>query len=268
MLAASGVSVRLGGRLTIESVDLELNPGRIVVVIGPNGAGKSTLLRAIAGEHRLAAGRVLVHGRDIATLRPATLAGWRAVLGQTVALTTPFTSAEVVRLGVPPTMRDSDAVALASRGLSMVGLAAKAGVPITNLSGGEQQRVHVARVLVQLWAQPEDGRARYLLLDEPTAHLDLAHQGHLLRLARAHARGGGGVLAVLHDLNLAAAIADEVVVLNAGRIVARGTPSRTLTTDLLRQVYDVEFHVSEREEGLWIMPRYDHVLGRTEASVA
>jgi iron complex transport system ATP-binding protein len=87
-------------------------------------------------------------------------------------------------------------------------------------------------------------------------------------LARVHARGGGGVLAVLHDLNLAAAIADEVVVLNAGRIVARGTPSRTLTTDLLRQVYDVEFHVSEREGGLWIMPRYDHVLGRAEAGVA
>jgi iron complex transport system ATP-binding protein len=208
---------------------------------------------------------VLIHGEDIAALTPATLAGWRAVLGQSIALSTPFTTTEIVRLGVGPMVRESEAAAWAQRGLSAVGLAAKAAIPITHLSGGEQQRIHLARVLVQLWAQPDDGRARYLLLDEPTAHLDLAHQGFLLKLARDHARSGGGVLAILHDLNLAAAIADEIVVLHEGRVVAHGSPSETLTAGLLGQVYDVDFHVSRREGYLWIMPRYERVLGRVSA---
>jgi iron complex transport system ATP-binding protein len=254
MLIAENVHVRLGSADIVRGVDLALAPGQIVALIGPNGAGKSTLLRAMAGELKLAAGNVRLHGRDVARMRPGALAAWRAVLGQSVAATMPFTAAEVVGLGLPADMRSAAAEAWVARGLTAVGMAAAAHRPVTRMSGGEQQRVQAARVLVQLWSRPADGVAQYLLLDEPTAHLDPAHQTLIAHLAREHAAGRGGVLAVLHDLNLAAAIADEIAILDGGRIVARGPPAVVLDPANLAAVYGVSFHVQSDGETTWVLP--------------
>ena len=223
----------MGGKAILAAASLTVSPGKVVALIGPNGAGKSTLLRVMAGERRPTAGTVRLHGIDIARLRPRELARHRSVLAQSVALAFAFTVDEVVRLGLPGDVAEAEATTLARAALAEVGLAAERDRPVTSLSGGEQQRVHLARVLVQLRAPPADGRARYLLLDEPTASLDLAHQLLVLRLARAHAASGGGVLAVLHDLNLAAMIADEIVALDGGRVVAKGPPGAVINDRLL-----------------------------------
>ncbi|MCB1394117.1 ATP-binding cassette domain-containing protein, partial [Nitrobacter sp.] len=154
----------------------------------------------------------------------------------------PFSVSEIARLGAPPATDTATLDALVVRALAAVHMAEAAGRPITQLSGGEQQRVHLARVLVQLWAQPDDGDARYLLLDEPTAHLDPAHQVLAASLARAHATAGGGVLAVLHDVNLAAGIADEIIVMQDGALVAHGPPDAILDEHLLGDVFSIPFH--------------------------
>jgi len=141
------------------------------------------------------------------------------------------------------------------QGLEAVGLFAEAGRSCLSLSGGEQQRVHLARVLVQLWSQPEDGLARYLLLDEPTASLDLSHQFMVMKLARAHATAGGGVLAVMHDLNLAAMLADEIVALDNGRVAARGPPGQVITDRMLADVYGVSLRVGVAPPGVFVLPQ-------------
>jgi iron complex transport system ATP-binding protein len=256
MYEARGTTVEIGGRTIVTNADLAVAAGEVVAMIGPNGAGKSTLLRAMAGDRRIAAGSIRINGDDVATLSARELASRRAVLGQSVALNAPYTVDEVVRLGLPETVRTAAGDALVERGLAAVSLEEFAPRTITTLSGGEQQRVHAARVLVQLWAQPEDGRPRYLLLDEPTAHLDPAHQTFILKLARAHALSGGGVLAVLHDLNLAAAAADTIAVLDRGAIIARGPPAAILSADLLQQVYGVAFDVTTAAGRLSVSPRY------------
>lgn len=249
MLEARGVHVKLGGREVLADADLAVAPGRIVALIGPNGAGKSTLLRAMAGALKPARGIVTIDGADIATWDAARLATRRAVLAQSIALTMPFTAGEIVRLGAPARLRRHEADAVVAEALAAVDLAGVAERLITELSGGEQQRVHAARALAQIHAHK--GASRYLLLDEPTAHLDPGQQRTVLQLARSVAADGGGVLAVLHDINVAAAIADEIVVLCRGRIVDRGPP-KVLTAELLGSVYGVPFEIAPNA----MMPRY------------
>jgi iron complex transport system ATP-binding protein len=245
----------VGRRSLIEEINLVVGPGRLVALVGPNGAGKSTLLRAMAGERKIAAGKALLHGYHVAELSAEALAGWRAVLAQTVSVSFPFLVEEVVRLGLRRGS-NGDAAHLVRRALEAVQLAGEAARPINELSGGEQQRVHLARVLVQLWSQPMDGKARYLLLDEPTTHLDPAHQVLVATLARAHAVAGGGVLAILHDLNLAAAVADEVAVMQRGRIVARGAPTLLHDEALMADVYGVPFRLVRGREGGVLLPHF------------
>ncbi|MEP5515854.1 MAG: heme ABC transporter ATP-binding protein [Bauldia litoralis] len=254
MYVAEDISRRAGGKTILDGVSLGLPPGTVTVLVGPNGAGKSTLLRIMAGGLPPSRGRVLLHGRDLAAWRPAELAGVRSVLSQSTGLAFGFRVEDVVRMGLPRHGVAEPPAALVAWGLEVVGLADAAGRDCTTLSGGEQQRVHLARVLVQLKAAPADGRARYLFLDEPTTGLDLAHQLLLLDIARRHARAGGGVLAVLHDLNLAAQVADTVVALDGGRVVAEGTPEAVITDRLLTQVYGVDLRVNQASARVFVLP--------------
>jgi iron complex transport system ATP-binding protein len=254
MYTARGISVAVHGRLLLDRVDLDLEPGKVTVLIGPNGAGKSTLLGVIAGGRRPSAGRVSLHGRDLAGWPPAELASLRAVLSQSVSVAFAFRVEEVVRLGVPPGVARPVSNRLVAEWLERVGLGGLGHRDCTTLSGGEQQRVHLARTLVQLAAAPREGKPGYLFLDEPTSGLDLAHQLLVVEIARDHAAAGGGVLAVLHDLNLAALAADRIVALDRGRIVADGVPAEVVTDRLLAETYRVPLRVNAAPSSVFVLP--------------
>lgn len=240
-----------GGRRLLDGVSLALTPGTVTVVIGPNGAGKSTLLKVLAGELRPARGRVTLEGRDIAAVPPALLARRRAVLAQSTEVAFPFTVAEVVGIGLMGAGVGAEPRIAAA--LARVDLSGFAARRIEQLSGGERQRVHLARVLAQLDAGREG--PGFLLLDEPTSSLDLSHQLLVLDVARRHAEAGGGVLAILHDLNLAAMAADVLVVVEKGRIVAAGPPGDVLTDHLLRTVFGVAARMNAVPAGPFLLPQ-------------
>jgi iron complex transport system ATP-binding protein len=226
MLAGTNLGYRAGGRAILSAVDLEVAPGEVLALVGPNGAGKSTLLGLLAGDLEPATGEVRIDGRPVRGTRPAALARLRSVMPQQTRLQFAFTAAEVVALGVPGGRADEAAVSAA---LARVDAAELADRAFPSLSGGEQARVTLARVIAQ--------DAPVVLLDEPTAHLDLRHQGVVLAVGRDLAADRRAVVVVLHDVNLAARWADRVMVLADGRVAAHGTPAQTLTADTLSRVY-------------------------------
>ncbi|MFF2718847.1 heme ABC transporter ATP-binding protein [Streptomyces sp. NPDC058011] len=229
---ATGLSVRLGGRQVLDSVDIAAHAGEVVALVGPNGAGKSTLLAALAADLAPGSGEVLIGGRSTAEWTAPELALRRSVLPQSAVLSFPFPVEDVVRMGRAPwagTERedeDDTAVAAAMAATEVTRFAAR---PFSALSGGERARVALARVLAQ--------RAPLMLLDEPTAALDLRHQELVLRICRERAAAGDAVVVVLHDLSLAAAYADRVAVLHEGRIAVVGPPGEIFDGELLGEVY-------------------------------
>lgn len=237
-LVAEGVGVVRQGRTIVGHVSMVAMPGRLLALVGPNGAGKSTLLGALSGRIRPDAGRVTLSGRSLVHWDPRALARRRAMLSQRVDLAFGFTAYEVVLLGrsphLPDIVRDEAIATAALRAAHAWELRDRR---YTALSGGEQQRVQLARVLAQVWEGGREGA--WLLLDEPEAGLDIAHQHFILRRARACAAMGHGVIAVLHDLNLAARYADEVAVLAGGALLRQGPPQEALETSLLSQIYGI-----------------------------
>lgn len=249
-LYADGITVRFGNSTVLDDASIALQPGRITALIGPNGAGKSTLLRVASGAMEPHAGSVTVGGRLIADYGVQQLAEVRAVMAQTPAVMFDFTVAEVVRMGwVQGGIYLQDA---AERAFADVTQACETEALLERnyrtLSGGEQRRVQFARALLQIWREGGDSVPRYLMLDEPTANLDLTHELAVLSLARRVANDGAGVLAVLHDLNLAARFADDVTLLCDGRVVSSGAPSVVLEAETLASVYGtaitVEHHAT------------------------
>jgi iron complex transport system ATP-binding protein len=243
-LEARDLTIRAGGKTLLDGVSLAFTAGERVALVGPNGAGKSTLMRALAGELRPHAGAIMLKGRTIASYAPRLLAAHRAVLSQSVSITFPFTVAEVVAMGAGD-RRGSMVDRLVADALDEVDLAGFADRIITTLSGGEQQRAHFARILVQLRCGEAVHGPGVLLLDEPTASLDLRHQFDVLTAATTCARRGVTVVAVLHDLNLASLYAERIVVLDRGRVAADGAPHATITDGLLDRVFGVALSVGQ-----------------------
>lgn len=235
MLTACGIVVRLGRRAILHGVDFDARPGALTAIVGPNGSGKTTLLRALVGDVRHE-GTVLLDGMPLGRFRPWELAARRAVLPQATPLAFPFTVREVVGLGLAAGAHAAEPE-IAGAALAAVGLQGHGGRFFQELSGGEQARAQLARVLAQVWAPVADGRARWLFLDEPVASLDIGHQLQVMRLARDYAARGGGVVAVMHDLNLTAMFADAVVLIHEGRILAAGPPAQVLTDAHLSHAY-------------------------------
>ncbi|WP_027260102.1 heme ABC transporter ATP-binding protein [Leisingera aquimarina] len=234
-MQAYDIRVTLGRRAILKGVDFEARPGEVTAIAGPNGSGKTTLLRAMTGEVPFS-GRVLLNGHDTAAMKPWQLAAIRAVQPQSAAIAFPFTVLEIVRLGLRAGLAAADSD-LPLRALAQVDLAGFAHRFYQDLSGGEQQRVQLARVMVQVWEPVRDGVPRWLILDEPVASLDIGHQFTVMDLARSYAARGGGVVAVMHDLNLTAMFADRITLVHAGRVAADGVPAEVLTHDTLAQVY-------------------------------
>lgn len=253
---AEGVTVVYdsGGReiVALSAFGLALRPGELLGLVGPNGSGKTTLIRALTGVVRPSAGRVRLCGRDVAALSQAEIARLAAVVPQDPVLPPAFNSFDCVLMGRTPHLRllqqeGAHDVEVARRAMLATDTWDFAGRPVGELSGGERQRVVVARALAQ--------ETPVLLLDEPTAHLDIGHQGAVLGLMRGFARrdGPGGsagkaVLAVVHDLTLAAHYCDRLIVLSAGRVSAEGAPADVLRPELLREVYGVPVTVVPHPE--------------------
>lgn len=238
--SARNLRYTIGDRALLDDVSLSLEPGRVHAVLGPNGAGKSTLLRVLSGEWQPQSGRLLLNGQGLGDWTPQQCARQRAVLPQGESLRFGFTVEQVVALGRLPCLhhaatRERDIV---NDALSTAGVAHLSQRRYPTLSGGERARVQFARVLAQIWEPIELGE-RYLLLDEPTASLDLAHQHSLLAAARRLAAQGVGVLTILHDPNLALAYADEVTLIHQGRVLAQDSASACLTAANLSALYGV-----------------------------
>jgi iron complex transport system ATP-binding protein len=260
VISARAVSYRAGGRDVLHAVSLSVHPGRVLALAGPNGAGKSTLLGILSGDLAPAAGEVRVLDRPARSWVPRELARLRAVLPQHDGVRFPLPAGEVVALGRAPwrevrSERHREVTRLAMQATRVEHLAARC---FLTLSGGERQRVHLARVLAQLdpW---RPGGDRFLFLDEPAANLDPAHQHETLGLVRRLARGGCGALVVLHDLNLASQYADDVALMNRGRLVAHGPPAAVLTARNVREVYGLSVQVLDH-------PRHDRPLLVAEAA--
>lgn len=238
MIEGNGVSVRYGSKSILHGVDFRALAGKVTVIAGPNGSGKSTLVKALSGEIP-ASGRIDVNGRALSSYKAWQLAALRGVLAQETSVAFAFSVAEVVGLGVTAgLMSGPKSNGLVARALARVGLQGFEGRPIQTLSGGERQRVQLARVLCQIWEPVSDEGPRWLIMDEPVASLDIRHQIGLMELARDYARAGGGVIAVMHDLNLSAMYADAMVLMKEGRAAAAGPPDTVLLPAILAEVFD------------------------------
>ncbi|UFS58943.1 heme ABC transporter ATP-binding protein [Subtercola endophyticus] len=237
---ARGLHVALEGRRILDDVSLSAARGEVHALVGPNGAGKSTLLSVLSGDAHADRGEIRIEGRPLDAWTLRELARHRGVLLQQNAVFFPFTVQQVVEMGRAPwlgTDRDTDDELAVAEALDLTETTAFADRHVPSLSGGERARVAFARVLAQ--------RTGILLLDEPTAALDLRHQEQVLTVARDRARNGSAVVVVLHDLTLAAAYADTVTVLHGGRVAATGVPREVFTADLLSLVYEHEIEVLE-----------------------
>jgi iron complex transport system ATP-binding protein len=242
ILEAQHVTCAYNGRPVLENLCLEAHPGQVLALIGPNGVGKSTLLRAMARLLEPRRGKVLLSGRDVWHSTPRDIARQLALAPQTSGTYYSVTVEQTVALGraphrgwlLPLTAQDRAAT---QRAMEQAGLTALRDRLVTELSGGEQQRVVLARVLAQ---EPQ-----VLLLDEPTSHLDLRYQAGILGLVHQLAHKDGLTVVVsLHDLNLAALYADRVALLGEGQLVAIGSPEEVLTPERLTQVYGVPIVVT------------------------
>lgn len=245
MIEIDGVDVTLNGRQILFDVSFSARPGKLTAIIGPNGSGKSTLLKALCRDHHYE-GHIHIDGRDLKRMSPMEAAGLRAVLPQASTLPFPFTVREVVAMGLTagrPGVALSNLKNLPEEALEAVDLGGFGGRYYGELSGGEQQRVQLARVLCQVWVPVLDGVPRFLFLDEPVSSLDIKHQLMIMDVARRYADAGGGVIAVLHDLNLTAMYADTVVALREGHVVASGSPQAVLIDTVLHDVFDAPLRV-------------------------
>ncbi len=262
MLEAHALSVTAGSKTLLRDVSLCIRPGEVLAVIGANGAGKSTLLKVLSGDIIPVTGEVSMDGRPLAQWPLRQRAKVRAVLPQNTMLSFPFTVLEVVTMGrFPhnngvPSLHDR---AIARQAMLQLDVTELEQRLYQTLSGGERQRVQIARVLTQIW-EADSRHPRYLLLDEPTSSLDLAHQHLLLNMARRYAHQQGiAVLAILHDINLAAQYADRIALLQQGRLSACGTPRSVISAQNIEAAFAMQVEVIShpRMDCLLVLPLAD-----------
>lgn len=254
MISATHLHLRRGHKVILDDLRFVIAPGRITVLLGENGAGKSSLLRLLAGEWTPSRGELRLDGRTFSSIPPLQMARVRAVVPQSVDWRFAFTVREMVSMGRHP-HGDADLPAgrdIVNLTLERMALGALADRPVTRLSGGEQRRVLLARALAQSADARREGRG-VLLLDEPAANLDLRHQHLLLSELRACARDGLAVVAVLHDLNQVAELADDILLLREGRLLGQGPAPDILREELLSLAYGIPLRRLPQSAGpdLW-----------------
>lgn len=236
MIKVSNLSYQVGRKTILNDISFTSSPGELMAIIGPNGAGKSTLLKLLCGELTAPKGHITLHDRDITDYNALEMARFRSVLAQSNAVSINFTVYEMVLMGRyphfsgKPTPRD---LFIVEGVLEEMGVQDFASRPYYSLSGGEQQRVHLARVLAQIHGNP-DG---ILLLDEPINGLDLQYQQIILTKARELADAGRTVICILHDINFASKYADNILILKQGVCMAQGHPKHIISEDNIFNTY-------------------------------
>ncbi|MEQ9479149.1 MAG: heme ABC transporter ATP-binding protein [Algiphilus sp.] len=241
LMVCAGLNLKAGSKPLLADVSLRVRTGECLMLLGPNGAGKSTVLRVLAGELAPDAGQVHILGRSLEQWPGRALAQHRAVLPQQCAVHFPVTAGEVVDLGLPNTLRGQARDAIRSELMEWLAVGPLARRLYPSLSGGEQQRVQLARVLGQIWTTPGP---RLLLLDECTSALDPAQQHAVMGMLRNLSRAAEiGIVATAHDLGLAATYADRVCLMRDGRVLEDAAPRQALTPERLAEVYDLRAQV-------------------------
>jgi iron complex transport system ATP-binding protein len=246
----NSVGYRVGSSWLVRDVTLHVRHGELLALVGPNGAGKSTLLNLLSGERQPSEGTIVFEDRELKSWGTSDLSRRRSVLTQDNHVAFPFRVSEVVAMGRAPWRghdQEGDDDAAIADALARADVAHLADRAYTSLPGGEKARVSLARVLAQ--------RTDVVMLDEPTAALDLRHQEDVMRVARELASQGRAVVVVLHDLTLAAAFADRMVVLDRGAVAASGAPAQVLEAPLLERVYGLPVRVVTDNGELLVLPK-------------
>jgi iron complex transport system ATP-binding protein len=239
MISVNNVSFMAGKKTLLDGIDLQVKQGEMLAIIGANGAGKSTLMKMLSGDQKAYSGSILLDDEDINHIASHKLAKKRAVLSQHNTISISFTCEEIVLMGryphfeVKPTAND---IQIVRQVMADTGVEHLAGRDYSTLSGGEQQRVQLARVIAQIYDVP----GAYLFLDEPTNGLDLLYQQQILTTARQLADKGYGVVAILHDINFASRYADRVLILKNGKTLALGTPDEVINAPNIEQAFAVQ----------------------------
>ncbi len=252
MLKVNNISYGIHHAEILKGISMSFSPGGLSVILGPNGSGKSTLLKIASGELTPSEGDIHYGCLHLDKTKIKEAAKFRAILTQHSELNFPLSVEEVVSMGRYPHfiskqgIQDKEIIGAVLDKMYLAGLRER---NYLTLSGGEKQRVHFARVLTQLWHKPENG-IRYLLLDEPIASLDLNYQHEFLKTASEMAQSGDVVVAVLHDINLAAQYADKIFVLNKGSLIAEGKPSEIITPELIFELYHIKIKVLQTDSNM------------------
>lgn len=242
MIRAEQLHYYVNGSTILRDITLNIPKGKVTAILGANGAGKSTLLKCLTGAAQPTQGCVTIDNKNLSEHSLSELSQTRAVLSQTNSINFPFSAYEIAMMGrspyshSPKSKQDNVIVRAALEQVDAWHLKDRI---FPTLSGGEQQRVHLARVLAQLWENHDS----YLFLDEPTSALDLKHQHLILQLAREKSREGMGIITILHDIYLAHSYADHVVLLKEGTLFADGRVEDVLTKDHISDVFDVQPHM-------------------------
>ncbi len=242
MLKTQNIQYSIGKKMILNNISVDFLPGEFNMILGPNGSGKSTFLKIFSGEINGYGGSVLYNNKKIAKEKKEALAKYRAVMSQQPELHFPLMVEEVVMMGryphftFNPTKKDET---ICNEVMERMNLLSFKERNYLTLSGGEKQRVQFARVLTQIWEQPENG-SRYLFLDEPLNSLDINYQQEFLQIAKGFTQQDTVLVAVLHDINLATQYADKLFFLKEGELVAQGKPKEVLNEALLLKVFDVQ----------------------------
>jgi len=247
-IKSNNIDISLGGRDILNNISVEISDGEITTVIGPNGAGKSTLLKALAGDVKPDKGNIFYDDKNLIDINIQERAFTRSVMSQLQPIAFDFSVREIIEMGWVDRGQSDYAEEFENAVMDIV---LKCGVEnlihrnFNTLSGGEQRRIHFARTLLQLWRPSDAKDPKYLLLDEPTANLDLTYEVKMLNIIKEVSNEGSGVMLVLHDLNLAAKYSDKIILLSNGKIVEIGSPKDVLKAELLSLIYDIDIKIKE-----------------------
>ena len=247
-IKSESVSVEINGIDILKNINVEVSQGEILTIVGPNGAGKSTFLNVLSGDIEPSEGLVFYDETLLGNIDIEKRSFTRSVMSQSQAMVFDFSVREIIEMGWIDRGISSYAKNFKNAMIEVVeecNVGNLLNQTFNTLSGGEQRRVHFARTLLQLWRPSASDDPRYLLLDEPTANLDLSHEVKLLDIIKNKSRDGFGILLVIHDLNFAAKFSDKIALLKNGSLVKMGSPDEVLTSEILTDVYKIPIDVSE-----------------------